>query len=414
MASATAWWETLFSVLATLESIDVDYTLVESSALFAQGVVLQEKPFQDLNAPDCLELSIQWDLAQRVAEAFGAREKTKHQAGCESFHVPYQNLTLTFYSYLNTVVVTDPDRLQLQHMNRTVWVKALDYYLHAYPSEHPVTRAVRSYFQQLQQHNSELNQSAWNQAAYDAWVQRHGLPQVQAARIQKDPRARLASLNKYLPPIEGKKIINLLGSHGTKAIALALLGAQVTIVDMSQENAQYAREVAAAAGVQLRYLVTDVLKLSSQELDGSYDLVFMELGILHYFVDLAPLAQIVQKLLRPGGRLILQDFHPISTKLLSSKGKKHKVSGNYFDKSLHVTNVAFSKHLAEKETTASRQVYQRYWNLGEIITAFAATGLLIQRLEEEPNSKIDDMGIPKTFTLVAEQLPASQHTKTLP
>ncbi|WP_201361353.1 class I SAM-dependent methyltransferase [Dictyobacter formicarum] len=403
MVSATVWWETLFSVLAILENIDINYTLVESSALFAQGVVLQEKPIHAQTAPNGLELSIQWDLMQRVAEAFGVREKPERQAGCESFHVPYQGLTVTFYSYLNTVVVTDPDRLQLQHMNRTVWVKALDYYLHAYPEDHPVTLAVQRYFQQLQQHNSALNQSAWNQAAYDAWVQRHGPPQVQAARIQKDPQTRLASLNKYLPPIAGKKVINLLGSHGTKAIALAILGAQVTIVDMSQENAHYAREVAAAARVQLRYLVTDVLKLSPQELDGSYDLVFMELGILHYFVDLAPLARIVQQLLRSGGRLILQDFHPVSTKLLSSKGKKHKVSGNYFDKSLHATDVAFSKHLTEKDATDIQQVYQRYWNLGEIITAFAATGLVIQRLDEEPNSKIDDMGIPKTFTLVAER-----------
>ncbi|GLV55037.1 hypothetical protein KDH_18840 [Dictyobacter sp. S3.2.2.5] len=402
MVSAETWWATLFSILSTLEGIDVDYTLVESSALFAQGVVPGAEQEQALNeAPDHLELSIQWDLAQRVAETFGAREKSGRQNGYERLALTYQGLKLTFYIYFNTVVVTDPNRLQIEHKGRAVWVKALDYYLHAYPQEHAVNRAVQSYFQHLQQHNSELNQRAWNQAAYDAWVQRHGEPATHAARIQQDPRARLASLNRYLPPIEGAKVMNLLGSHGSKAIALALLGAQVTIVDISQENAHYAREVAAAAGVPLRYLVTDVLQLSPQELDGSYDLVFMEMGILHYFVDLAPLAHIVRQLLRPGGCLILQDFHPVSTKLISSKGKKHRVSGNYFDKSLHVTNVAFSKHLTEKDATETGRVYQRYWNLGEIVTAFAATGLVIQRLDEEPNTKIDDIGIPKTFTLTA-------------
>ena len=34
----------------------------------------------------------------------------------------------------------------------------------------------------------------------------------------------------------------------------------------------------------------------------------------------------VAPLLRPGGRLVLREFHPVSTKLITSRGKKHKVS----------------------------------------------------------------------------------------
>jgi SAM-dependent methyltransferase len=65
-------------------------------------------------------------------------------------------------------------------------------------------------------------------------------------------------------------------------------------------------------------------------LAGQYDVVLLELGVLHYFVDLLPLMSKVQQLLRPGGRLLLREFHPVSTKLISSKGKKHKVAGDYF------------------------------------------------------------------------------------
>ena len=52
----------------------------------------------------------------------------------------------------------------------------------------------------------------------------------------------------------GARLVNLLGSHGLKAAACALLGAAqpVTVVDVSPGNAQYAREVAAAAGVEIR------------------------------------------------------------------------------------------------------------------------------------------------------------------
>ena len=56
-------------------------------------------------------------------------------------------------------------------------------------------------------------------------------------------------------------------------------------------------------------------------------MVLMELGVLHYFLDLAPLLEVAARLLRPGGQLLLRDFHPVSTKLITSRGKKHKVAG---------------------------------------------------------------------------------------
>lgn len=43
----------------------------------------------------------------------------------------------------------------------------------------------------------------------------------------------------------------LLGSTGGKAIPLAILGANVTIVDFSEENRRYALEVSKAADVQV-------------------------------------------------------------------------------------------------------------------------------------------------------------------
>lgn len=397
MVSASRWWQTLFSILTTLEVGSIDYTLIGSTALLAQGITS--------SIPDTLEISIQWDLLLRACELFEPAAKIERHVDYECFHFQQWDMTITLYGYLNTVVVTDPNRLAIEHDEKILWVKAVDAYLQTVPKNDPTVQSIKVYLQKIQQQNSQLNQAAWNQDAYDAWVQRHGTPQLLAERIQKDPWARLATLHPYLgSSIEHKKVINLLGSHGAKAIALALLGAEITIVDISQENAQYAREVAAAAQIPIRYLVADVLNLPAKELDSSYDMVLMELGILHYFIDLEPLALVVQQLLRPGGRLILQDFHPVSTKLISSKGKKHKVTGNYFDKKLLVTNVAFSKHLAAGEQQTPQQVYLRQWGLGEIVTAFAAVGLFIRHLAEEPNSKIDDIGLPKTFTLVAEKL----------
>ncbi|MBW4080531.1 class I SAM-dependent methyltransferase [Paenibacillus sp. S150] len=258
------------------------------------------------------------------------------------------------------------------------------------------------------------SEELWNEDTYTAWTARFGSPEEAAAKLGKDPAAKLYPLLNYLGEVRGKKIINLMGSNGMKAVALGLLGAEVSVADFSEANARYAGELAEAAGVPLAYTVSDVLKLPEALLDGSHDIVFAEMGIVHYFTDLAPFMDIVYRLLGPGGRFVLRDFHPVTTKLISSKGstakvRRHKVSGDYFDTSLEEKQVSYSKYLpspGEPEGTEKQSaVYWRRWTLGEIVTAAAGSGLVIRELAEEPNlsSEVYDKGIPKTFALVAEK-----------
>jgi len=261
----------------------------------------------------------------------------------------------------------------------------------------------------MQNEYSKKNEAAWNQMAYDAWVNRFGEPDKAAEKIKKDPISKISNLHPYLGNLKDKKVMNLLGSHGSKAVAMALLGARVTIVDIASENARYAKELSSYAGVTLRYLVSDVLELKEEELSSDYDIVIMELGILHYFLDLKPLMDIVYKLLKPGGQFILQDFHPISTKLITSKGKKHKVTGDYFDNTIEEVEVAYMKFvpgmesLTTKEKQGYYKAYHRKWTLGEIITSVASSNLRIIRLDEAQSPKPDDKGIPKLYTLVSNK-----------
>lgn len=262
----------------------------------------------------------------------------------------------------------------------------------------------------MQEEYTKKNEMAWNQMAYDAWIYRFGTPSEAAEKIKKDPCGRLGSIYKYLSDVDGKNVANLLGSNGNKAVALALLGGKVTVIDFASENARYAEELAKECGVEIKYIVSDVLKLSEKELTGDYDIVLTELGILHYFLDLKPFFYIISMLLRKGGRLVLQDFHPISTKLITSKGKKHKVTGDYFSNDIEVSEVAYMKYvpgiesLSNDEKAALPKVYLRKWTLGEVITALASQGLCVKILEEEESVKPDDKGIPKLFTIVAHKI----------
>jgi D-arabinose 1-dehydrogenase-like Zn-dependent alcohol dehydrogenase len=59
-----------------------------------------------------------------------------------------------------------------------------------------------------------------------------------------------------------------MGSHGVKAVAAAAMGASVTCVDISPANTQYGQQLAAAAGVDVRFVVSDVLQLAESEHAG--------------------------------------------------------------------------------------------------------------------------------------------------
>ena len=94
--------------------------------------------------------------------------------------------------------------------------------------------------------------------------------------------------------------------------------------------------------------------MPKEVMSGDYDIVFAEMGILHYFSDLSPFMNVIHSLLKDGGKAVLRDFHPVSTKLITSRGstakvRKHKVTGDYFDTSLEEKEVAYSKYLEKGE-----------------------------------------------------------------
>jgi 2-polyprenyl-3-methyl-5-hydroxy-6-metoxy-1,4-benzoquinol methylase len=258
--------------------------------------------------------------------------------------------------------------------------------------------------------DTELKQNidAWMEDTYSAWVERFGKPLDVADKIRSNPMKMTGSLFQYFGEVNGKQIVNIMGSYGIKAVALAVLGGEVTVIDISESNGKYALELAEAAGTKINYVVKNILDMERDpQYRGVFDIVFAEMGILHYFTDLNPFFRIVRGFLGKNGKLVVKDFHPVSTKLIKYRGstakvRKYKVDGDYFSKEYERCRVSYSKHKGNESETG-REVLLRNWTIGEIVTAVATAGMRISQLKEEANesSEVYDKGIPKTFTLEA-------------
>jgi 2-polyprenyl-3-methyl-5-hydroxy-6-metoxy-1,4-benzoquinol methylase len=259
----------------------------------------------------------------------------------------------------------------------------------------------RSGVELVQEELVKANKIAWETKAYEAWVRQYGTPAELAETLRQTGHHNLRYWLKYIGDPAGKQVLNLLGSHGRKAIALAMLGAEATVVDLSAENQRYALDVAAAADVKLDYICSDALNIPDEEELGQFDIVLMEFGVLHYFTDLHAIFEVVRRRLRPNGRLLLTDFHPFA-RAWARTYNLPEPSGNYFDRQVKEGDVAFAKLLPEEEREGLGKVLACSWTLGDILSAAGDSELYIRAFEEIPSPS--NPNIPEFYTLVADKI----------
>lgn len=244
---------------------------------------------------------------------------------------------------------------------------------------------------------SQQNKKAWEYDAYDFWVRTCGTPEERAKEDLADPKRMLRRYAGYFDRFEGIRVANICGSCGKKAIPLALLGADVTVFDISEDNKRYATETAKSANVRIDYVVGDVLEIDLSKYGGRFDIVFMEGGILHYFHDIDIFMGLMHSLLKPGGRMICSDFHPF-TKIVDTL-KFEQPSMSYFSTEVFEGEMAHARFYEKEIRERMPKCSYRKYTISEIINAILNVGFSLERFDEHPSWE-NEM-LPGEFTAVA-------------
>lgn len=247
---------------------------------------------------------------------------------------------------------------------------------------------------------SVQNKKAWEYSAYDFWCSHNGAPADMAAKLNANPLAAIKRHAAYFDAFEGVRIANICGSCGKKAIPLALLGAEVTVFDISEQNCRYTMETAAAAGVRLDYQVGDVLEIDLNRYGCAFDVVFMEGGILSYFHDMGQFMGIMHGLLKPGGKLICSDFHPFN-KINDALGLQLPTM-DYFSTAVFEGEMAHARFYDEETRRRFPKCSYRKYTVSEIINGVLGAGFTLRRFDEHP--AWEQPHLPGEFTLVADKV----------
>ncbi len=244
---------------------------------------------------------------------------------------------------------------------------------------------------------SRQHKKAWEFDAYDFWVKHEGKPEERARLSAENPKKMLRRYADYFDRFEGVKVANICGSCGKKAIPLALLGADVTIFDISEHNQRYALEVARAAHVSIGFEVCDILEIDLSKYEGYFDVVFMEGGILHYFHDIDEFMRMMCALLKPGGKMICSDFHPF-TKIMDALKLETPVM-SYFSTEIFEGEMAHARFYEEAVRRQMPKCSYRKYTISEIINAMLRNGFSLKRFDEHP--AWDNEKLPGEFTAIA-------------
>jgi SAM-dependent methyltransferase len=231
---------------------------------------------------------------------------------------------------------------------------------------------------------TEHNRRAWDEIhcrRTDAMTGQLGIPEAISTR---------------LPDVKGKHVLHLQCATGEATAQLADLGALVTGVDISAEALAIARERAPNAV----FLQADVQQLPLQLERGRFDLVYTGGGVFHWLHDLDAWANGVASSLRPGGTLLAYDDHPVSACVDAGSHWRE----DYFNEEPFV-DVGW-RHFDLPGESAQEEKHERFWRLGQIVTAVSGAGLVVRSLEEfstiyETYWREKDPRVPGQFVLIA-------------
>src|SRR5215472_5746876 len=156
---------------------------------------------------------------------------------------------------------------------------------------------------------------AVNMANWDERVPAHVASEgYEVARFVSDP-AFISDVVRFDQPrlgdVRGLRGVHLQCHIGTDTISLARLGAGMTGLDFSPASLAQARRIAGLAGADVRFVEAAVYDAAAALGPEPFDLVYTGIGALGWLPDIARWAQVVAGLLRPGGRLFIQEGHPM-------------------------------------------------------------------------------------------------------
>ena len=188
-----------------------------------------------------------------------------------------------------------------------------------------------------------------------------------------------------LGDVRGRSLLHVQCHIGLDTLSWARLGASVTGVDFSERSIEAARDISRRSGVPGRFVLADVHE-APEVLAETFDIVYASEGVLCWLPLVAAWARVVRRFTRPGGTFYIRDGHPLAhaLDLDRSDGQLVMVDPYFEGEAIRYDEPGtYAEWNAAIDQTVT---YQWNHSLGEIVSALADEGFLVESLREYPFS----------------------------
>lgn len=237
---------------------------------------------------------------------------------------------------------------------------------------------------------SEQNRHSWN-AAVPAHASHR--PRL-AAFLRAGGLTLFPEERELLGAVAGTRLLHLLCNTGQDTLSLAALGAEVTGVDLSDAAIAEARRLSVETGITARFVHDDVYTYLATAPAGAFERVYAGYGVICWLPDLSAFARGVARVLTPGGRFVLMEFHPISNMFDQTWRLVH----DYPAGGARLTLPGVGDYVGEaagglspggfaegrRDFVNPHPCHLFRWGVGEVVSALATAGLQITALREYP------------------------------
>lgn len=197
-----------------------------------------------------------------------------------------------------------------------------------------------------------------------------------------------------LGSIEGLDVVHLQCHIGTDTLSLARLGARsVTGLDFSEPALAVAAQLAADCGAAIEYVDSELYGAVDALGSDRFDLVYTGIGALCWLPDIRRWAQVVAKLLRPGGRLFIREGHPMLWSLADPRPDGLLVVEFPYFETAGVHFSEPSSYVDHDEPLGSPDIVHFNHGIAEVLTALMHVGMSLTAIEEHdsvPWNPLDD------------------------
>jgi ubiquinone/menaquinone biosynthesis C-methylase UbiE len=221
--------------------------------------------------------------------------------------------------------------------------------------------------------------------------------------VQPTAAASGAVALEYLRDIAGKRVCVLGSGDNQVVFALAGLGAQVTSVDISQNQLDIAEQRAKELALSVTFAQADVTDLSILP-DASFDLVYTGGHVAVWVADLQTYYSEAVRILRPGGLFIVNEYHPFRRIWRESKDSL-VVESPYLDRGPFEYDLSDNVLRPEPGTLKS---FEFHWTIADYINAILKAGCSLLSVDEY-GAYVGDwegapmQGLPEFFLMIARK-----------